>query len=336
MPLPDAIAPPIDVALARVVAQLPNAEALPGGAMYEPKWDGYRLVIFRGDDTVTLWSRQGKNLTQAFPDLADAALEQLPDGCVVDGEAVVWENGRLNFDALQGRLGARAFNRARMVRERPASFAAFDVLAVADRDIRHVPLEGRRMLLEELALGWEPPLNLSPVTRDVDEARRWLDELSASGIEGLVVKGAGQRYEGGRREWLKVKHRDVLDVVAGAVLGPIDRPEQVVVGLPVDGELRIVGRSSPLNSTVARSLAAHLRPPVGEHPWPAEVKPGALDRFNNRGSSDPVQLTLVDPIVVEISADVAWSGRSFRHAVRYLRARPELDPAEVPPRSAGS
>lgn len=206
---------------------------------------------------------------------------------------------------------------------------AFDVLAVAGRDIRHVALEHRQALLEELAAEWHPPLNLSPVTRDVDEAREWFESMPAAGVEGIVVKAAASRYEGGKREWLKVKHRNTRDVIAGAVIGSRSRPEAVVVGLPVAGELRIVGRTTPLQPHVARSLAAFLRQPAGEHPWPEVVSPGAVDRFN--AGRDPVQLTLVEPFVIEVSADVALSGGSFRHAVRLIRARPELDVNDVDP-----
>ena len=178
-----------------------------------------------------------------------------------------------------------------------------------------------------VASTWEPPLNLSPVTADVDEAREWFDTFPAAGIDGLVVKGAGQRYAGGERQWLKVKRRDTLEVVAAAVIGPITRPETIVVGLPVDGELRILGRSTPLRPAAARALAEIIRPAGSEHPWPRVVNPAALDRFN--AGRDPVELTLIDPLVVEISAGIATSSGSFRHAVRFVRARPDVDPVEA-------
>lgn len=316
------------VALARATAAIPLPEAMPGGARYEPKWDGFRMVLDRRGDGVRLWSRQGKDLARAFPDLAAAAEDQIPDGFLIDGEAVVWSDDRLDFPALQQRLTSSGVALRALIRDRPASFAAFDVLTIAGSDTTGLRWTGRRALLEELASDWSPPLNLSPVTDDIDQARAWFDELPATGIEGLVVKGAAQRYGGGQRQWVKVKHRDTVDVVCGAVIGARTRPEALVVGLPIDGELRIVGRSSPLPATAARALGKVFAPPAGEHPWPAQVKPGALDRFNG-GSREPVDLTLVDPVVVEISADVAWSGRSFRHTVRYVRLRPEMVPADV-------
>lgn len=141
-------------------------------------------------------------------------------------------------------------------------------------------------------------------------------------------KGAGQAYRGGERQWVKVKHRDTRDVVCAAVIGSRARPEELVIGLPVEGELRIVGRSAPLAAGTSRALGRLLRKPSGSHPWPEQVKPGALDRFNRAGR-EAITLTLVEPLVVEISADVAMTGNSFRHAVRYVRARPPIPVEEV-------
>ncbi|MEV1132426.1 hypothetical protein [Agromyces sp. NPDC049794] len=126
---------------------------------------------------------------------------------------------------------------------------------------------------------------------------------------------------------MKIKRRDTIDVVLGAVIGPLARPEAIVVGLPDAGELRIVGRSTPLSSHKARQLGAQLQPPISVHPCPEVVSPGAVDRFN--AGRDPVRLTLVEPVVAEISADVARSGRAFRHAVKFVRLRPELDVEDV-------
>lgn len=214
-----------------------------------------------------------------------------------------------------------------LVREQPASFVAFDLLAVAGHDIRDTPLEQRRELLEQLAAHWMPPLNLSPITRDRAQALTWFEELHHAGLEGLVVKGAGQSYQGGVRQWIKVKRRQSVDVVCAAVIGPIDRPQHVVAGLPVEGRLRIVGRSTSLTAKAARELAAYLNPPQSQHPWPEVITETMLNRFSK--DKGPVALTLVEPLVVEISADVAWTGNAFRHTVRYLRPRPELSPADA-------
>lgn len=235
----------------------------------------------------------------------------------------------MDFDALQRRLVTSNAALPDVIQERPASFAAFDLLAVAGHDIRGLPLAERRELLEQLAAGWEPPLNLSPATSDRAEALRWFEELHHAGLEGLVVKGAAQPYQGSVRQWIKVKRRQVVDVVCAAVIGPITRPDYVVVGLPVEGQLRIVGRSVPLaaKAKASKELALYLKPPAGPHPWPEVITETMLNRFSQ--DKGAVKLTLVEPIVIEISADTAWTGNSFRHAVRYMRPRSELAAADV-------
>ncbi|MGX5717496.1 ATP-dependent DNA ligase [Arthrobacter sp. MAHUQ-56] len=324
--VPPALHPPVSLALAKAVESVPAEAALPGGSRYEPKWDGYRACALVAAGGVSLWSRQGKELSRYFPDLVEALAEQVPPGCVLDGEAVVWSGDKLDFDALQRRLVTSKAGLPALVREQPASFVAFDLLAVAGHDIRDAPLEQRRELLEQLAAGWTPPLNLSPITKDRTQALTWFEELHHAGLEGLVVKGAGQSYQGGVRQWIKVKRRQSVDVVCGAVIGPMVRPQYVVAGLPVEGQLRIVGRSTPLAGKDARELAAYLRPPQGLHPWPEVITEATLNRFSK--DKGPVTLTLVEPLMVEISADVAWTGNAFRHSFRYLRPRPEL-PVEV-------
>ncbi|MBT2566193.1 ATP-dependent DNA ligase [Arthrobacter sp. ISL-85] len=325
--VPPSFHPPVSLALAKAVESVPTEAALPGGSRYEPKWDGYRACVLVSASGVSLYSRQGKDLSRYFPDLVEALPGQVPPGCVLDGEAVIWTADRLDFDTLQRRLVTSKAALPALVRERPASFVAFDLLAVAGHDIRNALLEQRRELLEQLAADWQPPLNLSPMTTDRAQALRWFEELHHAGLEGLVVKGAGQSYQGGVRHWWKVKRRQSVDVVCAAVIGPMDRPQHVVAGLPVEGRLRLVGRSTVLPSKAARELGAHLRPPQGLHPWPEVITETTLNRFSKDKS--PVTLTLVEPLVVEISADVAWTGNTFRHAFRYLRPRPELAPADI-------
>jgi hypothetical protein len=206
---------------------------------------------------------------------------------------VIWTADRLDFDALQRRVVASKAGLPALVRERPASLVAFDLLAVSGNDIRDVPLEQRRELLEQLAGEWVPPLILSPMTRDRAQALRWFEELRHAGLEGLVVKGAGQSDQGGARQWFKVKRRESVDVVCGAVIGPIDRPHYVVAGLPVEGRLRIVGRSTPLRAKTARELAAYLHPPQRPHPWPEIITETMLNRFSK--DKGPVTLTRVEP-----------------------------------------
>lgn len=247
---------------------------------------------------------------------------------MLDGEAVIWNADRLDFEALQRRMVSSRAALPALVHELPAAYAAFDVLAVAGQDIRTIPFEGRRQLLEELARQWTAPLNLSPTTTDMELAKTWLKDLPATRVEGLVFKGGSQPYDPSRA-WLKLKTKSTFDAVCAAVIGPITQPQAIIAGLPVDGTLRIIGRSTVLSARAGRELGRHLRPAQPGHPWPEEISEASLNRFSK--DKGPVHLTLVEPIVVEIAADVAWTGKSFRHPVNYLRARPDLAAADVEP-----
>lgn len=218
--------PPLEVALAKAVKGMPRISSLPGQMLFEPKVDGYRVVIFGEEERTSLWSRQGKALTRYLPELHAAAAEMVPAGCILDGEAVVWSGGRLNFEALQQRLSAGKSRLPALARELPASFAAFDVLCVAGHDARGLPFGERRALLEEVATVWSPPLSVSPLTRDRELALQWFQELAGTGLEGLVIKADSQAYLGGKRIWWKLKSRSELDVVCAAVVGPIDQPNR--------------------------------------------------------------------------------------------------------------
>ncbi|QJW38677.1 ATP-dependent DNA ligase [Cellulosimicrobium protaetiae] len=322
---------PFGVALARAVEKMPAPGALEGGCRFEPKWDGYRALVDVGEDEASVWSRRGTDLSATFPEITTAAHAQLPPRTVLDGELVIWLDGRLTFEALQERMGRGPRTAASAARARPASLAAFDVLALEGRDIRSRPFDERRALLVELAASWRPPLNLSPVTADADEAAEWFETYAVVGVEGLVVKGGAQPYRADRI-WLKVKHRSTIDVVCAAVTGSRSQPQEIVAGLPIEGDLRVVGRTTPLTPAARRHLAPLLRPPEGEHPWPARISPGTFERFNPRTS--PIDLALVEPFVVEVSADVAWNGKSFRHGLRFLRARPDAEVDAVRPPTA--
>jgi ATP-dependent DNA ligase len=315
------------VELAKPVKAIPPAHALPGGCLYEPKWDGYRLVVVRQGSSTRLWSKQGRDLTDRFPDLAAAALAQVPAGTVVDGEVVIWHGDRLDFGLLQRRLVTAAGRIGALVAAHPASYVAFDLLAAGGTDLRGQRLSRRRAGLERLAERWAPPMQLSPATADVDEARRWFDDFRPAGVEGLVVKGAGTRYAPGRREWLKVKSWETTEVVAGGVIGPIGAPSQLVAGRYRDGELVVVGRTSPLSPAQSAELAAVLSPAGDVHPWPERIGTGVFG-----GGRLSVPLTRVAPTaVVEISADAALQAGVFRHPLRFVRVRPDLRPEDLPP-----
>ncbi|MFP3581354.1 ATP-dependent DNA ligase [Arthrobacter sp. SIMBA_036] len=314
--IPPALQPPVTVALAKLVKTFPRPGALPGMIYAEPKWDGYRTIVLNDADGVTLWSRQGKELSRIFPELCAAVRGQVPPGVVLDGETVIWNGDRLDFEALQRRMVTSRAALPALVHELPASFAAFDVLAVAGQDIRSVPFTGRRQLLEELARDWAAPLNLSPTTTDMELAKTWLKDLPATGVEGVVFKSGSGPYPAGLRSWLKLKTKSTFDAVCAAVIGPITQPRALIAGLPVDGQLRIVGRSTVLSTRAGRELGRQLRPALPGHPWPEEISETSLNRFSK--DKGLVHLTLVEPIVVEIAADAAWSGKSFRHPLSML------------------
>lgn len=318
--LPQALRGPVMLALATAQDVIPGAAALPGGAWYEPKWDGFRGALVRRSRGARVWSRQGKDMTERFPDVVTAADAQVRPGTVLDGELVIWNGTRLDFDLLQRRLANPGKKAAALALEHPASFMVFDVLAANGQDLRNQTLEQRREVLELLAEEWSPPLQLSPVTRDEDTAREWFVDYRPAGIEGLVVKGGAQRYRPGRREWVKVKSRETQEVLIGAVTGPIERPDTVVAGLIRDGELVIVGKSVPLTRSQATSLARVLKPAGPGHPWPDEV---SSSRFGS--SRDKVRLTKVEPdVVAEVSADSALQAGAWRHPLRFVRHRPDL------------
>jgi ATP-dependent DNA ligase len=325
--LPPELSGPVAVELAKPVRAIPGAAALPGGCVYEPKWDGYRLVVVRSGTSTRAWSKQGRDLTDRFPDVVAAAVAQVPAGTVLDGEVVVWNGSRLDFGLLQQRMATPAVRISPLARAHPASYVAFDVLASGGTDVRAWTLARRRAALEDLAAHWAPPLQLSPTTTDPAEAQRWFDDYRPAGIEGLVAKGAGTRYAPGRREWLKVKSWETTEVVAGGVIGTMERPSQLVAGRYREGELVVVGRTSPLSPRQSAELAAVLTPAVGDHPWPERIGTG---RFG--GGRLSVALTRVEPaVVVEVSADAALQAGVFRHPLRFVRVRPDLRPDDLPP-----
>ncbi|MFD4920497.1 ATP-dependent DNA ligase [Streptomyces goshikiensis] len=237
------------VALAEAVTTLPRAP----GLAYEPKFDGHRLVVVRTVEDVVLQARSGRIVTAAFPDLA-AAARQLPAGTVLDGEVVVWHEGRTDFALVQRRAAATAARAAVLAQSLPASYAAFDVLELAGLDLRARPYERRRALLVDLLLPLGPPLQPVPMTTDPELAATWYETLPASGIEGLVVKRLDQPYPAGRRGWRKLRHTNVRDAAVVGYTGSPRRPVALVLVLPVGDETPLV--SSPLTPALRAEVAA--------------------------------------------------------------------------------
>lgn len=313
---------PVALMLAKASDTIPGPSAMAGGSIWESKLDGFRGCLqVRLDGQVRLWSRNQTNLGAAFPDLIAAAESQVPRGVVLDGEIVTFVAGRMSFDHLQRRMVSNPAAAARLARQHPASFVAFDILAAAGVDVRDLAWRDRRALLDELGSGsLVPPLEVIPYTDDYDTAVEWFTALADAGVEGVVAKGRSSRYEPGKRLWVKTKIRTSQDAVVGAVIGPTARPEAIVAGrFRADGILVIVGRSTPISARQAADLATVLIAVDEEsHPWPHQIGGGHF-------GGGPVVITHVRPeIVVEVAADTALQAGRHRHPLRLLRLRPDL------------
>src|SRR5262245_7584664 len=195
--------------LAAVADNLPAS----AGFLFEPKWDGFRAIVFRGTGEVFIQSRDLRPLDRYFPELHDALLDRLPEGCVLDGEIVIATPHGLDFDLLQLRLHPAASRVAKLAKETPSQFVAFDVLAASGRDVRDLPQAERRTLLEDLVGDPDPPLYLTPMTRDPDVARDWLARFEGAGLDGVIVKPERGAYQPGKRAMIKVKHARTADCV---------------------------------------------------------------------------------------------------------------------------
>ncbi|MFJ3213505.1 ATP-dependent DNA ligase [Streptomyces flaveolus] len=304
---------------------------LPPGCAAEPKWDGYRAQLARfADGRVLLRSRQGTDMTGAFPEIRSAALAQLLDDTGLDGELVVWEGERLAFERLQQRLARRRGAGALAAAQTwPAHYVAFDLLRLHGADLTGWPYTRRRAALEELFTdaGLSAPLTLCPSTTDADTAREWLT-WTAAGLEGLCFKRLAEPYRPGARAWGKYKVRATADAIVGAVTGPLTAPGTLLLGrYDHTGALRYTGRTTPLARAASASLATLLCPVQGAHPWTGSTFTAGW------GSRDVLDVTLVRPdAVVEVMADVARdaAGR-WRHPVRLHRTRADVSPESVGP-----
>ena len=264
--------PPIEPMLAKLATALPAGEAF----LYEPKWDGFRAIVFRGGGDVFIQSRDLRPLDRYFPELHDALLEALPDGCVIDGEIVIASPHGLDFEALQMRLHPAASRVAKLAKETPSAFVAFDLIAADSQDLRGLPQSGRRERLERLLAQTRPPVYLTPMTRDPAKAAEWLAQFEGAGLDGVVVKHAGQTYEPGKRVMIKVKHVRTADcVVAGFrwhKTGKDTLVGSLLLGLYDNNErLHHVGVTSSFTMAMRRELAQELAPlrthALDDHPW---------------------------------------------------------------------
>ncbi|MGW1601409.1 ATP-dependent DNA ligase [Streptomyces eurythermus] len=329
--------PPVEPMLAQARDTEPGPGALPGGLRFQPKFDGYRAIVFTpwlAPGPVLVQSRSGSLMQSRFPDLVDAAAD-LPDGLVLDGELVVWVEGRMSFEALQRRAVSGGRTAARLAQEMPAYFIVFDLLQLDGQELLHVPYGERRVQLEQLFTdrGLSAPWTLCPETTDPATAKEWLTSWTqVPGVEGLVIRGSGQRYLPGARALYKVRCRDTTEAVVGAITGTVRRPRTLVLGrLDVEGVLRPVARSTPLRPDAARDLAERLTPAGPGHPWQGV-------RFTaSWGSRTPLDVVLVEPVLVaEIMVDTAQGSGAWRHSVRFARLRMDVAVTDVPPFGAGA
>ncbi|GCD41885.1 ATP-dependent DNA ligase [Streptomyces paromomycinus] len=310
--------------LAEPVTELPPV----GKYGFEAKWDGFRCILERAaDGTVHLQSRQGTALTVAFSDIAEAAQRDFPEEVLLDGEVVIWHGGRLDFGRLQRRLNRRLATVRREIAQSPAHFVAFDLLRRAGEDLTERTYRRRRDGLEALFEEWHltPPWTLCPVTYDRQEARRWMQEWAAAGIEGIVAKNVRQPYRPGVRGWIKVRTRHTAEAITGAITGTLDCPASVLLArLDERQNLRFVGRSVPLARQLSREMGAQLLPAASGHPWRGRVFSAGW------GSRETLRVTLVAPeLVVEVSGDTAVDAGRWRHPVRVQRLRSDMTTSDV-------
>ena len=340
MPFP--IAPPVEPMLARAGEALPTGD----GLWYEPKWDGFRTVVFRDGADVYLQSRELKPLNRYFPELEGPLREQLPPRCVVDGEVVVAGPRGLDFEALLLRIHPAASRVRLLAAEQPASVVLFDLLALGDRDLRTAPLAERRALLEDALRQARPPVHLTPATRDASVAADWFSRFEGAGLDGVVAKRLDAPYQPGVRGWLKLKHARTADCALAGFRwhknGPGTMVGSLLLGLGDDaGTLHHVGICSAFTATRRRELVHELEPlrrgAMEGHPWrdwadwsesggdPGRRLPGASSRWN-RGKD-----LSWEPLRVERVCEVAYDhlqGDRFRHATRFLRWRPDRSPSQ--------
>jgi ATP-dependent DNA ligase len=331
------VTPPIEPMLAKLVESLPTGD----GFMFEPKWDGFRAIVFRERDEVYIQSRDLRPLNRYFPDLHEVLLERLPKGSVVDGEVVIATPHGLDFDALQLRLHPAASRVTKLAKETPASFVAFDLLAADGESLIELAQHERREKLEALFSTLTPPVYLTPMTRDRMVAEEWLKRFEGAGLDGVIAKPEDAPYEPGKRTMFKIKHVRSADcVVAGFRWHKSgnDLVGSLLLGLYDDrGALHHVGVTASFTMERRKALAIELQPlrknALAGHPWRSWTEaegtgqrmPGGQSRW-----SAGKDLSW-EPLRIERVCEVKYDhlqGDRFRHATTFLRWRPDKPPGE--------
>ena len=329
------IEPPIEPMLAKLTPELPES----GGFLFEPKWDGFRTLVFKDGSELYLQSRIKKPLARYFPELLAPLAAQLPERVVLDGEIVLLRGGALDFEALQMRLHPAKSRVDKLAAETPTAYVAFDLLAEGDEDLRETPTASRRQRLEALLQHAAPPVHLTPSTRDLDVARTWFERFEGAGLDGVIAKPLELGYQEKKRAMLKIKHRHTVDcVVAGFRWhknGPGELVGSLLLGLFDGDTLQHVGVTSSFTAARRRALLEELAPlrenALENHPWAewasfdAEQhrRPGAQSRWSAGKdlSWEPLRVARV----AEVSYD-HLEGRRFRHAATFHRWRLDRSP----------
>jgi ATP-dependent DNA ligase len=327
------VMPPVAPMLAKSVKDIPDVGHV------EPKWDGFRTIVFRDGDEVELGSRNERPMTRYFPELVEALRVNLPERCVVDGEIILARDGRLDFDALQQRIHPAA-SRVRLLAEQtPVSFVAFDLLALGDDDLTGRPFAERRAQLEQALADASDPVFVTPATADPAEAREWFERFEGAGLDGVVAKPLDGTYQPDKRTMFKIKHERTADCVvagyrwhkSGDVIGSL------LLGLyGDDGRLQHVGVSASFPMARRRALVDELAPYVetdlSRHPWGEWAgqeaqrtgrMPGAVSRWS--AGKDLSFVPLRPELVIEVAYD-HMEGERFRHTAQFRRWRPDRTP----------
>jgi ATP-dependent DNA ligase len=333
--------------LAKLARELPASGGKLGDLLYEPKWDGFRAIVFRDGNDVEIGSRNERPLTRYFPDLIEPLRVSLPERCVVDGEVVIATDRGLDFDRLSLRIHPAKSRVTMLADETPASFVAFDLLAEGDDDLRGEPFRVRRARLERALVKSTAPVFLTPATTDRDTATEWFERFEGAGLDGVVAKPLDGVYEEGKRAMLKVKHLRTADCVVAGFRFHKDGEGvgSLLLGLYDDsGVLHHVGVASSFSAAARTELLADLEPhrdgALDDHPWrgwaeadaaadPSRAgsgsrRPGAQSRWNAGKdlSWEPLRLDLVAEVAYE-----HLQGDRFRHTARFQRWRLDRDPS---------
>ncbi|MBO3748143.1 ATP-dependent DNA ligase [Streptosporangiaceae bacterium NEAU-GS5] len=330
------IEPPVSPMLAKAVKGMPHQN---GGLFYEPKWDGFRCIVFRDGDEVYLGSRNERPFTRYFPEVVEAVKRELPERCVVDGEIVLMDGQNLNFDALQQRIHPAASRVKLLSEQTPASFIAFDLLAVGDDNLMEAPFTERRARLVESMGKAGDSVRLTPITQSEEQAAEWFEMFEGAGLDGIIVKPGVLPYEPDKRTMFKVKHERTADcVVAGYrehKSGPI--VGSLLLGLWRDDRLHFVGVTASFPMERRRELIDEIAPykdPV-DHPWgewaayaanaqeAGQRLPGAVSRWNAK--KDLSFIPLSPELVVEVAYE-KMEGDRFRHTAQFRRWRVDRTP----------